>query len=309
MKAIMYHYVRPRDKDFPNLNRLDIESFIKQLDYFDDKYGFIEREEFIRAIREGSRCKGVILTFDDGLLCHYKHVFSELKKRKLWGIFYIPTAPFINKKILDVHRIHILLAKVDPKSIYSYLIQNEINDFLDDTKVEEFKKLTYQTQINDQYTLNVKRILNYFILYKHRSSVIDMVFKKFIDYNYTVDDYYLNTQNLKEMSSEGMMIGSHSENHMVMSKLSNNSQKKEIINSFDFLENELGSLSIKSFCYPYGGFHSFNNITENILEDQGCDFSFNVEQRDIDINDINKRAQALPRYDCNQFPFGEATQH
>jgi len=307
MKAIMYHYVRPKDKNFPNLNRLDINSFIKQLEYFDDKYGFITKEEFIRSIKEGSKSDGVVLTFDDGLLCHYKYAYKELKKRNLWGIFYIPTAPFINKKILDVHRIHILLAKVSPKAIYSHLIKNENNDFLDDNKVEDFKKLTYLTQINDQYTLHVKRTLNYFILYEHRSAVIDMLFKKFINSNYTIDDYYLNMQSLKEMSSEGMIIGSHSENHMVMSKLSEESQRNEILNSFNFLENQLGQLSIKSFCYPYGGFHSFNKKTEFILKEYGCDFSFNVEQRDIALDDIIKREQALPRYDCNQFPFGKST--
>ena len=200
-----------------------------------------------------------------------------------------------------------MLSKVSPKAIYSHLIKNEINDFLDNNKVEEFEKLTYLTQVNDQYTLSVKRILNYFILYKYRSNVIDTLFEKFIDSDYTIDDYYLNIQNLKEMCSSGMIIGSHSENHMVMSKLSEESQKNEIFNSFNFLENQLGQLSIKSFCYPYGGFHTFNKKTEDILQEYGCDFSFNVEQRDIALDDINKRVQALPRYDCNQFPFGKST--
>ena len=47
MKAIMYHYVSPKIDEFPNLNRLDLDSFIKQLDYFNDKYGFISQNDFL----------------------------------------------------------------------------------------------------------------------------------------------------------------------------------------------------------------------------------------------------------------------
>ncbi len=307
MKAIMYHYVSPKVDEFPNLNRLDLDSFIKQLDYFNDKYGFISQNDFLESITKGRKNDGIILTFDDGLLCHYQYVFHELKKRNLWGIFYIPTSPFIKNKILDVHRIHILLSKISARSIYSYLIKSNIDNLFDNNKIEEFKELTYLTQKNDEYTLSVKRILNYFLLYQHRENVIDKLFKMFINSEYTINDYYLNIDNLKEMSSNGMVIGSHTENHMVMSKLSNEAQKNEIISSFNFLEKKLGNLSIKTFCYPYGGFHTFNKKTEQILEDYGCVFSFNVEQRDISLDDLKNRKQALPRYDCNQFLYGKST--
>ena len=80
MKAIMYHYVSPKLDEFPNLNRLDLDSFIKQLDYFNDKYGFISQNDFLESIIEGKKNDGVILTFDDGLLCHYQYVFHELKE-------------------------------------------------------------------------------------------------------------------------------------------------------------------------------------------------------------------------------------
>jgi hypothetical protein len=35
-------------------------------------------------------------------------------------------------------------------------------------------------------------------------------------------------------------------------------------------------------------------------------FAFNVEPRDISAGDLSRRPQALPRYDCNQFPHGDA---
>ncbi len=305
MKGIMYHYVRPRDKNFPNLHRLDFESFKKQLDFFDSEYGFINKYDFINCIKNEKKIKGVILTFDDALSCHYDFAFNELKKRGLWGIFYVPTSPLKSNKILDVHRIHIILSNANIKQVYNYLIQNQFNDLFDEYKIEEFKELTYLTQKNDEYSLSIKRILNYFIKYQHREDVIDKLFKLFIKEDYTSEDYYLSIDNLKEMKSNGMIIGSHTENHMVMSKISEDVQREEIINSFNFLKNELGEQEIKTFCYPYGGFHTFTERTEELLCDNGCDFSFNVEQRDINVNDLKNRIQALPRFDCNQFKYGE----
>ena len=68
----------------------------------------------------------------------------------------------------------------------------------------------------------------------------------------------------------------------------------------------MGDFKIKTFCYPYGGFHTFTNLTEDILRKEGVKFAFNVESRDIDLNDLQSRPLALPRYGCNEFTFGKA---
>ncbi|MDC6466080.1 polysaccharide deacetylase family protein [Flavobacteriaceae bacterium] len=307
MKAIMYHYVRPRDEKFPHLFRLDLNSFKKQLDYFESNFGFISKESFIDSIRNKEKKNGVVLTFDDGLICHYKNVFPELKKRGLWGIFYIPTFPFKYNEILDVHRIHILLSNCNVKELYTYLLNLKIEKIFDMNKIDEFKRLTYINQKNDQYSLLIKRILNYYIKYNQRKKVIDELFNEFLKDNFSTKDVYISIDNLKEMESEGMMIGSHTENHLVMSKLSEKLQKYEVENSFKFIENEVGYLDIKTFCYPYGGFHTFDSKTENILSNYGCEFSFNVEQREITQDDLTNRIQALPRFDCNQFKHGKSS--
>jgi peptidoglycan/xylan/chitin deacetylase (PgdA/CDA1 family) len=107
------------------------------------------------------------------------------------------------------------------------------------------------------------------------------------------------------MHDNGMIIGSHTVNHPVLSKISKEEQYFEINESFNFLESVVGDFTIKTFCYPYGGFHSFDDNCESILNNLNCEFSFNVEQRDINKNDLQTRKQALPRYDCNKFKYGK----
>ena len=309
MKAIMYHYVSSKDENFPGLYRLDFEDFKRQLDFFEKEYGFIEKKDFIESVNNGKTCKGVILTFDDGLRCHYDYVYKELIRRNLWGIFYIPTLPFTRSKILDVHRIHILISKVESKKIYNYLDDEKIYNLFDNNKLHEFEKYTYHKQKDNEYTLIIKRILNYFISYEHREYVIDKLFKKFIDKKINTDIFYLSIDNLIEMKNNGMIIGNHSVSHKVLSKLSYEEQQIEINSSYNFLTKKLGSLNFKTFCFPYGGFLSFNEDTEKILLLEKFHCAFNVESRDITEIDLKMKVLKLPRYDCNEFKFGETSKN
>lgn len=306
----MYHYVRNFSNETPFFKFLSSNSFCKQLDYFQSKYKFISKEDFIDIIKLKKKLKKnyIVLTFDDGFKDHYDYVYPELKKRGLWGIFYIPTSIYSKKEILDVHKIHQLLGRIKSEELLKFLNKIIKPNMLVNLNNEEFKTLTYSTQSNDDSTLIFKRILNYHLSYKYRSKILKILTKKFIKKSEKelFNEIYINENCLKIMEDNGMIIGSHGLNHLLMSRLNLKEQEKEILDSFNYLKNEVGLLmNYKTFCYPYGGFHSFNNYTEEILKENRVLFSFNVERRDINIKDIKNRPQALPRYDCNYFPYGK----
>lgn len=302
----MYHYIKKDDPNFPNFNHLHIEDFKKQLDYLGNRFGFVNKKDFQDGLESGDSPKGVILTFDDGLKCHYDQVFPVLQEKGLWGIFYVATGMYKTGKLLDAHRIHLLLGKENNQEIYKYLKEKLPQDYLVDSYREDFKQLTYKSQINDNYTTMVKKILNYYISYEHRENVIDDLCSLFLEHEQMiVKDFYVTAEEMVEMEHAGMIIGSHTVSHPVLSKLSLQDQKKEIQKSFNDLSDFTLRLSFKSFCYPYGGFHTFTKETEALLDMEKCQFSFNVESRDITSTDLKKRKQALPRYDCNEFPFGQ----
>ena len=304
MKAVMYHYVREDSVDYPFFKHLNIEDFEKQLDYFDNEFGFVDQNDFVSAFSSKRDLSGVVLTFDDGVLDHYKYVYPALKRRGLWGIFYVPAFIF-SGRILDVHRIHLLLGRFESANLMQRLNDLIRPEMLTDIGRKEFTRDTYARQDNDEATVAFKRTLNYTIGYQHRTTVIDSLMHDFFGADADFSDFYASPKMLQTMQDDGMIIGSHSVNHPVMSKLSFDDQRKEIEESFRMLEQHIGIPSVKSFCYPYGGFHSFTPDTEQILSENNCLFSFNVEPRDIALSDISQRPQALPRYDCNAFPFGK----
>ena len=53
----------------------------------------------------------------------YEFVFPELESRNLWGLFFIPTFPYLKNKILDVHRIHLLCGAFTGKELLNELLQ------------------------------------------------------------------------------------------------------------------------------------------------------------------------------------------
>lgn len=308
MKAVMYHYVREFDSSLPNFKFLDVSNFRKQLNFFDQNYGFVTKEEWDSFTLLGKMPNvlgKVILTFDDAMSCHYDYVFHELKERGLWGIFYVPTLPYSKSKLLDVHRIHLLCGAFDGVSLLKEAMSLLSGDMIPDSKRREFRDETYSNQINNESISEFKKLLNYYISYDFRESTIDNIGKVF-NYKFIPNKFYISEVNLKEMSDYGMIIGSHTVNHPVMSKLNLLEQFNEINASFDSLI-KMGVCKEKTYCHPYGGFLSFDSNTINLLNKHNVLYSFNLESREIVANDFNKSKQILPRFDCNVFDNGQVS--
>jgi len=117
-KIVMYHYVRPlHNSKYPEIKGLETSGFERQLRYFKKTYRFIDVEELLDSINNGKELKddSVILTFDDGLKDHYSHVFPILQKAKIQGLFFPPGKPIDKNLVLDVHKIHFILASYSNK--------------------------------------------------------------------------------------------------------------------------------------------------------------------------------------------------
>jgi peptidoglycan/xylan/chitin deacetylase (PgdA/CDA1 family) len=304
----MYHYVREYRHDLPYFRFLDVRNFRRQLDFFAATCGFVTFDEWCRYLSDGTMPDvpgKVLLTFDDALSCHFRYVFPELKSRRLWGMFYVPTLPYARPGILDVHRIHLLCGAFEGKRLLDYGLGIISKEMIPDQKRQEFETETYAHQRNDEGVSQFKRLLNYFVSYDYRSEILDAIGRRF-GFNFEIPDFYMTVEQISEMADANMLIGSHTRSHPVMSRLSAAEQSLEIGSSFDFLRS-VCTFPFRSYCHPYGGFHSFNENTIRLLNDFDVKFSFNVESRAIDDHDRLRSIQHLPRFDCNEFQFGSAS--
>ena len=142
----MYHYVREYNSKLPFFRFLDAKNFEKQLDYFDNEYGFVTKEEWLKVLNYknlGSAKGKILLTFDDALSCHYDFVFQKLKNRG--GVCFMYQHNLPKGKILDVHRIHLLCGAFEGIELLETLKEFLDKDMIPDEKIKEFRK-TYTRQ-------------------------------------------------------------------------------------------------------------------------------------------------------------------
>ena len=230
MKSIMYHYIRDRNIIYPNYNILEKRDFIKQIKKFSLE-GLISSYDqlFVNSDK-------YLPTFDDGFK---DHLFAAevLKKYNSVGIFFIPTLPLINNVILDVHKTHLILGKVNSKDalneLEKYLFKMRISNFYDNQERIRFN-YAYGKQKDEANKKQFKKIMNYYGDIKLKHQILDYLLNIF-EINIKPHNYYLNKEEIKYISSLGMIIGSHAESHTLLSRLSYKEQEKEISGSKKFL--------------------------------------------------------------------------
>lgn len=295
MRSIMYHYIRNFNKNFPYANFLSKKKFIKQINYF-SKIGLInEYKEIFKPNKK------VILTFDDGFKDHL-YAAEILKKYNTTGIFFVPTLPYKNNVILDVHKAHLISSKVQGnliiKELKKYLEQKKIFNFLN-LKEKKLFYDSYKNHNDDIYKKEFKKIINYYGDIKLSHKILDYLLKIF-DISIKSKNFYLSKKELKYINSLGMIIGSHADSHTLLSRLNYRQQLSEIRKSKILLEKIINK-EVNFFCYPYGGKKSYNIDTINILKKLKFVLAFSVDNNIITKNHIITNPYELPRYDCNKF--------
>jgi len=297
MLNIMYHYVRPNNDEYPYFNSISVDVFKKQLDFFEKEYGFLSKDEYQAAVKEGKNPKGVVLTFDDGFKDHIDYVLPELKKRGIWGVFYISTGVYQEIKLLGVHRVHYLKGKYGSKMILDETLKSIDDSMLDHNTIGNFDQEIYTGLNYEEDERQLRKLLNYYVSYNYRDKILDKLMKKFFNEDRLFKEVYLSVNDIKKLALNGNIIGSHTVSHRVLSRLSYQDQYNEIKNSFDFISGVVGQ-DYKSFCYPYGYKSSYNRDTLKILGElninDACIFDNKIQSDKI------KRYE-LSRIDCNQF--------
>jgi peptidoglycan/xylan/chitin deacetylase (PgdA/CDA1 family) len=286
-----------------------LQDFARQLDWLGQHFEFLELETFKRAV-EGESVpdrNGVVLTFDDGFRDHYEYVLPELEKRGLWGIFYIPTRVYHDGRLLDVHRIHLILGAAGGHKARLVLEQLIEDYMLSESGRLYFARHTYKNQTNDSDTTEFKRILNYYIDYQYREHILDLLVGEILgDEHEVAGRFYMNREQVRDLHQKGMVIGGHTVSHPVLSKLSREKQEREVKDCVACLADITGE-PITTFCYPFGGPGTYTTVTKTVLRDAGVSTCFIVQPRDVEAKDLKEQRLELPRYDCNLFPYGKAS--
>ena len=304
---IMYHYVRDlKHSRYPEIKGLDIELFKEQIHYILKHYKLIRMEEIIEAIKNQTKLanNSLLLTFDDGYKDHFEFVFPILDELGIQGSFF-PSAKAIQEyQVLDINKIHFILASVEEKKqiisdIYSMMDKFREEYSLKSNSYYTDKLKAEECRFDTKEIVFIKRMLQKELPEKLRNIIANFLFNKYVskDEGSFSRELYMNTDQLKCMRRRGMYIGSHGYNHYWLNTLSREQQQKEIELSIELMEKIGCNIENFAFCYPYG---AYNESLLSVLKENGCSIALTTQ---VGIADLSKNQPLiLPRLDTNDLP-------
>ena len=302
----MYHYVRDlRNSRYPEIKGMDISLFKKQISFFKENFNPITIEELIAHYDKGYELpeKPLLLTFDDGYIDNFTSVFPILQENDIQGSFFIPGKTFSENVLLDVNKIHFVLASAPIEELYNDVI-NEIdnlianNEYHEMSKEEMIKQYAVANRFDPKEVVFVKRILQMVLPENIRNRISSELFKKYvgIEEDKFARELYMNIDQIKCMKRNGMYIGLHGYDHYWLGKLDKDKMEKDIERSMEVLSDVIDEDSF-IMNYPYG---SYNDDVLSFLRSKGCKLGMTTEVRVADTQKDDRLL--LPRLDCNDYP-------
>ena len=302
----MYHYVRDlRYTRYPNIKGLDVREFKNQLRFLKQNYNFVRATDLIAAFYDNKTLpdNAVWLTFDDGYIDHYEVVFPILNEMGVEGAFFPPVKVVTEHRVLDVNKIHFILATVDDIQNLIADIYRLMDEYREEYHLEPneyyFSKLATPGRFDPKEIIFIKRLLQVELPEALRNVMTDILFKKYVadDEQAFSRELYMNEDQIKCMMRNGMYFGSHGYDHYWLDSLSPEKQAVEIDKSLKFLSALGIDVSNWIMNYPYG---AYNESLIDILKARGCKLALTTKVAVAEVS--AEHAYILPRLDTNDLP-------
>lgn len=304
---VMYHFVRNlRHARYPAIKGLDTPDFEGQLAYLAAHYDIVRMEDVIAAAEDPARRlpkRAALLTFDDGYAEHFHTVFPLLDRLGLQGSFFPPARAVLERKVLDVNKIHFLLAVSSNVSRLVQAMEERIASAQGDDgvqPVEHYREAyAHPHRWDPAEVVYLKRVLQRGLPEALRSDILDDLFRAFVfdDEEAFADELYVSLEQLKCMRRHGMFVGSHSYDHYWLDSLPPHDQEVQVRKSMEFLDEVGADMDRWVMCYPFGGYDA---SLIGVLERHGCRVALTTE---VAIADLDAASPLeLGRLDTNDLP-------
>jgi peptidoglycan/xylan/chitin deacetylase (PgdA/CDA1 family) len=302
----MYHYVRdPARSRYPLIKGLGVDAFRGQLDFIRRHYSVVGAQDVIRATRDGAPLppRALLLTFDDGYVDHFSVVAPMLQECQATGCFFPPARAVLEKRVLDVNKIHFVLAAApsvgEVASTICDAVDEQATRYGLPSAPTYWNRLAKPGRYDHADVIFVKRMLQRELPVELREPLTNALFTKYVtqDEAAFAEELYMSLDQLRIMHQSGMCIGSHGYSHSWMNTQALEEQRSEVIASVEFL----GRIGVPPkgwiMCYPYG---AWNSTLIELLPSCGCALGMTVE---VGVADLDAHHPlTLPRLDTNDLP-------
>jgi peptidoglycan/xylan/chitin deacetylase (PgdA/CDA1 family) len=260
----------------PNLYSCTASQFKKQLQFIKKHFKVITFDESILLADNKLPFdkRYALITFDDGYVDNYEEAYPVLKEEEISAVFFIPT-DYVDSNIIPWWDEIAWMLKNTSKKAFSFADKDTVylNSSILDKVIRNFlTEIKLDSRSMDEKMLELKTKL---------------------DCEYIVDpkdaSLFVSWDQIKEMKSGGMTIGSHTCSHRILTHIDKDDQLLELAQSKLFLEQHLGC-DIDSVAYPVGQSNTFNDQICEMTQKLGykIGFSFTNAVNDLPIGNPYK---------------------
>lgn len=297
-----YHYIRADfSAPFPSIYGQTPESFKKQLQAIKTYGTFIHPDEFLVNPTSYLASKKLyfLITFDDGLREQYELAKPILDDLDIPALYFVNSINFIEKKVSQVHKIHILRSKYAPRKFLQLINQYASSNNYALSKVD-YQKAIKHYNYDTPESAEIKYILNFKMSLEEKSKIIDSIFNTLEVEQEIAEALYMDINQLQELGSKGL-LGSHTHSHLPLGQLKRGHIEIEFRQTKNYLES-LIQKPILYVSYPYGNEESCKSPVATVGKLAGHQIGFTMERG---INTGAEDLLSLKRLDCNDLPLGK----
>lgn len=255
------------DELYPLLKALDyltIAEFEKRIKYLRRHYRFISLPQAMECLKKGDITgNSVLLTFDDGYKCNYLKAFPILKKYNIPVTIFVSTDSVNSQNILWHDK---LISAIGFTRKQQFKIK-KLSEKVFKVRTLKEKKNSYQEIGN-----LLKRVDNI-----EKVIIVDEIIK-ILEVTESViaeSNSMLSWDEIRKMRDSGLVsFGSHTVTHPILTKISIEQLKEEILHSKKIIEQHIGD-QVKFFAYPSG---KYNVEVENAVKSCGYEAAFNTDE-------------------------------
>jgi peptidoglycan/xylan/chitin deacetylase (PgdA/CDA1 family) len=263
--VLNYHRIGNSEDDLfdPGVFSATAEQLDNQISYLKRRVSLVNLEEALSfvggAIKEKSRRCRVLITFDDGYLDNYEIAFPILRAHGAQGVFFLATSMVGSAQVPWWDQIAYLV-KTAQRRRFSLRYPADLAIDLDENgltkSLREVLKL-YKRPENSDPARFIEELAE-----EAKGQELPGTLRRF-----------LNWDEAREMTRGGMVIGSHTHSHHVLSQLEPDRQYEELSKSRAIFREELGA-EAEVLAYPVGGRTSFTDQTRELAREAGYRAAF-----------------------------------
>ncbi|HEY4008870.1 MAG TPA: polysaccharide deacetylase family protein [Acidobacteriaceae bacterium] len=236
-----------------------VEQLDRQIAYLKRRFPIVAGEELLALGTSGKPLKRmhVAVTFDDGYLDNYTNTFDVLRHHGCAATFFlVPT--YVGTNTVPWWDAIAYLVRNSPHSALTLDIPVPLTVPLEGDRERAILAVLRHYKRADN--IRQDEFLNH--LQAAAGCEIPHPGRRFLDWN-----------EANEMQAAGMVIGSHTFSHRILSQLSEEQQRQELTQSRSILEQHM-QRPVLTLAYPVGSTTAFTPSTERLSADAGYKLCF-----------------------------------